>query len=107
MRIRSARLVAVADVNLPAAREVAERFNVRLATGDYHDLLPDASIDAVAICSATNTHARIICEAAAAGKHIFCEKPIDYGLQRIAQALEAVARAGVKLQVGFNRRFDP
>src|SRR5262245_17069794 len=106
-RIRSARLAVVADVNLQVGREVAERFNIRTATADYHDLLADSSIDAVAICSATNTHAQIIQEAAAAGKHIFCEKPIDLDLKRIQQALDAVERSGVKLQVGFNRRFDP
>lgn len=61
----------------------------------------------MAICSSSNTHAMIIEEAAAAGKHIFCEKPIDYSLERIDRALQAVAKAGVKLQIGFNRRFDP
>jgi len=106
-RISSARLSAVADVNLAAAREVAERFNVPLATPDYRAALADPSIDAVAICSATNTHAEIILEAAAAGKHVFCEKPIDYDVPRIRRCLEAVAKAGVKLQIGFNRRFDP
>ena len=106
-RIRSARLDAVADVNLQPAREVAERFNIRTATADYRDLLAVSSIDAVAICSATNTHAQIIQEAAAAGKHIFCEKPIDFDLQRITHALNAVSKADVKLQIGFNRRFDP
>src|SRR5262245_33554320 len=106
-RIRSARLAAVADVNLQPAREVAERFNIRTATADYRDLLADGSINAVVICSATNTHALIIQEAAAAGKHIFCEKPIDFDLQRIPQEVNAVNKAGVKLQIGFNRRFDP
>ena len=61
---------------------------------------------AVAICSATDTHAEIIEAAAAAGKHIFCEKPIDADLERIDRALAAVDAAGVKLQIGFNRRFD-
>ena len=70
-------------------------------------LLRDPGIDAVAICSSTDTHARIIEDAAAAGKHVFCEKPIDFDLARIDRALGAVARNGVKLQVGFNRRFDP
>jgi myo-inositol 2-dehydrogenase/D-chiro-inositol 1-dehydrogenase len=107
MRINSARLSGVADINLAAAREVAERFNISLATDDYRSLLASPAIDAVAICSSSNTHTEIIQEAAAAGKHIFCEKPIDYDLQRIYRCLGAVARAGVKLQVGFNRRFDP
>ncbi|MCS6954720.1 MAG: Gfo/Idh/MocA family oxidoreductase, partial [Bryobacteraceae bacterium] len=74
---------------------------------DYRRILDDPAIQAVAICSATDTHARFIIEAAQAGKHIFCEKPIDYDLQRIDAALEAVEQAGVKLMIGFNRRFDP
>jgi myo-inositol 2-dehydrogenase/D-chiro-inositol 1-dehydrogenase len=74
---------------------------------DYHALLADSSIDAVAICSSTDTHARIVIEAAEAGKHIFCEKPIDLSLDKIDAALDAVEKAGVKLQIGFNRRFDP
>ena len=60
-------------------------------------------IQAVAICTATDTHAEIIQQAAAQGKHIFCEKPIDLDLQRIQRALAAVSQAGVKFQVGFNR----
>ena len=77
------------------------------ATADHRPLFADPSINAVAICSATDTHAQLIEEAAAAGKHIFCEKPIDLDLGRIRRALDAVAKAGVKLQIGFNRRFDP
>jgi myo-inositol 2-dehydrogenase/D-chiro-inositol 1-dehydrogenase len=64
-------------------------------------------IEAVVICSSTDTHAQITQEAAGAGKHIFCEKPIDLDLERIDKTLRAVDRAGVKFQVGFNRRFDP
>ncbi len=59
------------------------------------------------ICSSTDTHAQIIEEAAEAGKQIFCEKPIALDLAKIDHALAAVERAGVKLQIGFNRRFDP
>lgn len=106
-RIPRARLAAVADVNAAAARELATQLHVAKATGDYHELLADRSIEAVAICSSTDTHARIIQEAAAAGKDIFCEKPIDHDLTRIRTALAAVDQAGVKLQIGFNRRFDP
>jgi len=69
--------------------------------------MENPDIEAVVICSSTDTHAQMIEEAAAAGKHIFCEKPIDLDLARIDRALEAVGKAGVKLQVGFNRRFDP
>src|ERR1700730_3396867 len=63
-------------------------------------------VHAVVVCSATDTHAQIIEEAAHAGKHIFCEKPIDLTLARIDSALQATTRAEVKLQIGFNRRFD-
>ena len=107
MRIAGARLVAVADVSLPAAQEVAAQFHVARATADYRDLLADPTVGAVAICSSTDTHAQIIQEAAAAAKHIFCEKPIDLDVARIRAALTAVEKAGVKLQIGFNRRFDP
>ena len=59
------------------------------------------------ICSSTDTHAQIIVEAAQVRKHIFCEKPIAHDLSRIDEALDVVAAARVKLQIGFNRRFDP
>jgi myo-inositol 2-dehydrogenase/D-chiro-inositol 1-dehydrogenase len=106
-RIPRARLAAVADVNVRAARELAAQLHVPHATADHHELLADRALDAVVICSSTDTHARLIQEAAAAGKHIFCEKPIDHDLGRIRAALAAVDQAGVKLQIGFNRRFDP
>ena len=105
-RVPHAELAAVADVDLPAAQALAAQWRLPAAAADYRRLLDDPTIDAVAICSATNTHADILCAAAAAGKHIFCEKPIDFDLARIDAALEAVERAGVILQVGFNRRFD-
>ena len=63
-------------------------------------------LDAIVICSPTNMHADMIEEAAKAGKHIFCEKPIDLDLARVDRALATVKQAGVKLQIGFNRRFD-
>ncbi len=105
-RIPDVELAAVADVNLAAAQATAAQFDVPVAVADYRALLDDRSIQAVAICSATDTHAPITQDAAAAGKHIFCEKPIDFDLKRIDQTLAAVERAGVKFQVGFNRRFD-
>lgn len=106
-RIPDAELAAVADIDLAAADEIATQFRAPVAVANYQAILDDAAIDAVAICSATDTHTLIIQEAAAAGKHIFCEKPIDHDLNRIDQALAAVEKAGVKFQVGFNRRFDP
>ena len=99
-------LKAIADVDVEAAQVCAARLGVSAAFGDYHDILNDPDIQAVAICSPTNTHARIVVEAANAGKHIFCEKPIDLALDKVDEALAAVEKAGVKLQLGFNRRFD-
>jgi myo-inositol 2-dehydrogenase/D-chiro-inositol 1-dehydrogenase len=105
-RIPGAKLAAVADVSLPAAVALAAQWAIPRAAADYRALLDDREIDAVLICSATDTHARLIGEAASAGKHIFCEKPIDHDLAKIDAALAAVEAAGVKLQIGFNRRFD-
>jgi myo-inositol 2-dehydrogenase/D-chiro-inositol 1-dehydrogenase len=107
LHVRGARLSAIADVDLAAASACARELGVVTAVADYRTILDDPAIEAVAICSSTNTHAQIIVDAADAGKHVFCEKPIDLDLGRIDGALAAVDRGGVKLQVGFNRRFDP
>jgi myo-inositol 2-dehydrogenase/D-chiro-inositol 1-dehydrogenase len=106
-RIPAANLVMVADICAASAQQCAQQYGVPYAVGDYHTLLEHPEIEAVGICSSTDTHACIIEEAAQAGKHIFCEKPIALSLPAIDRALEAVERAGVKLQIGFNRRFDP
>jgi myo-inositol 2-dehydrogenase/D-chiro-inositol 1-dehydrogenase len=106
-RIPGVEVAAIADVNRTAAEETAARLHIAKACADYQDILGDKSIDAVAICSSTDTHSRLIMEVAAAGKHIFCEKPIDHDLARIDQALTSAKNAGVRLQIGFNRRFDP
>jgi myo-inositol 2-dehydrogenase/D-chiro-inositol 1-dehydrogenase len=106
-RIHGVEVVTIADVDLKAAQNLAAELHVPSALDDYRLILADPNIEAVAICSSTDTHARIVVEAAQAGKHIFCEKPIDLQLEKIDAALEAVAKAGVKLQIGFNRRFDP
>ncbi|MEG1255616.1 inositol 2-dehydrogenase [Clostridium sp.] len=102
-----AELVAVADVFLnDSIVEWANSLGVTKVYDDYKKIIEDPAIDAVIICSSTNTHSIISVEAANAGKHIFCEKPIDYDLEKIKMALDAVEKAGVKYQVGFNRRFD-
>ncbi len=105
-RIPNARCLLVADVDETAAQRAADEFRINYAVKDYRMVLDSPAVDAILICSATYTHATIIMEAAAAGKHIFCEKPIDHNLTVIDHALTAVKQAGVKLQVGFNRRFD-
>lgn len=106
IRIPSAELIMVADPFEEAAKECAERYAIPLYRQDYRAVLDHPDIEAVVICSSTDTHARIIEEAALAGKHIFCEKPIALDLPSIDRALDAVERGGVKLQIGFNRRFD-
>lgn len=105
--VQRASLHAVADIDWEAAQACAEEFEVPNVAQDYRVLLEDSDLGAVVICSSTDTHRQIIEEAAAAGKHIFCEKPIAFRLEDIDEALDAVERAGVKFQVGFNRRFDP
>jgi len=106
-RVPEANIIAIADIFLEAAEKCAADFQIPSAVKDYREIMENPDIEAVIICSSTDTHTRMIEEAAAAGKHIFCEKPIDFDLARIDRALEAVDKAGVKLQVGFNRRFDP
>ena len=106
-RIPDANLVAVSDIYLEAADKLAAELSIPAVYQDHRRIMEDESIEAVIICSSTDTHARMIEEAAAAGVQIFCEKPIAHALGEIDRALAAVERAGVKLQIGFNRRFDP
>lgn len=106
-RIPEANLVAVADIFVEAAEKLASDFQIPATYKDHRRIMEDKTIEAVVICSSTDTHSMMITEAAAAGKHIFCEKPIDHDLSKIDHVLAAVEQAGVKLQVGFNRRFDP
>jgi len=106
-RIPEAQVVAIADIFEEAAQKCAQACGIPNAYADPRRIIEDKNIETVIICSSTDTHSQFIEEAAAAGKHIFCEKPIDFSLERIDQALAAVDKAGVKLQIGFNRRFDP
>lgn len=73
---------------------------------DYRKVIEDPEVDAVLISSSTDSHACIINDAAKAGKHIFCEKPVDLSLSKVKKVLAEVEKAGVIFQVGFNRRFD-
>jgi len=105
--VPQAKVMALAD---PLAdnslRAFAANMGIPAVYEDYMRIVGDPDIGAVLICSPTDTHTRIIVEAARAGKHIFCEKPVDIDVARIERAAEAVAKAGVTFQVGFNRRFD-
>jgi myo-inositol 2-dehydrogenase / D-chiro-inositol 1-dehydrogenase len=106
-RIRGAEVVAVCDVAAAELAAVAARFGIARTFTDYRELLDLAEIDAVAICGPTNTHYQMIVDAAARGKQIFCEKPIDLSIEKVQAANQEVARCGVRMMVGFNRRFDP
>ncbi|MGD9049084.1 MAG: inositol 2-dehydrogenase [Anaerolineae bacterium] len=106
-RIPEANLVAVSDIFVEAAETLAAELQIPAVYQDPAPIMEDESVDAVLICSSTNTHAQFIEAAAEAGKQIFCEKPIALDLPKIDRALAKVEQAGVKLMVGFNRRFDP
>ena len=105
-RLPQARAIAITDANRASAEEVAALYGIPTVAASSAELLANPDIDAVLICSSTDTHAQLIVDAASAGKHIFCEKPIALELNDIDRALAAVEKAGVKLQIGFNRRFD-
>jgi myo-inositol 2-dehydrogenase/D-chiro-inositol 1-dehydrogenase len=104
-RHASARLRTIVDVDIAAAAKLAERHGA--AVGEAAAALADPAVDAVLIASSTDTHAGLIEAAARAGKAIFCEKPIDLDRARVEACLAVVAKAGVPLMIGFNRRFDP
>lgn len=84
----------------------AKSMGVPNVTKDYKEILADSEIDAVLICSSTNTHSPISIEAIKAGKHVFCEKPIDHDIDKIKEVIKALEGTKIKYQVGFNRRFD-
>ncbi len=101
----AARLRYVVDVNPKAAKKLADKYGATVV--DRDTAINDPKIGAVVIASSTDTHADLAVAAAKAGKAIFCEKPIDLSLRRVDACLRVVAAAGVKMLVGFNRRFDP
>lgn len=105
-RVPSAEVVAIADIYEESAKSASQKYGIPDYTTDPSELIRSGDIDAVVICSSTDTHTQFIIESAQAGKQIFCEKPIDHSLEQIDKALKAVDDAGVKLQIGFNRRFD-
>ncbi len=104
--VPSARVLGITDVYKDALPGLAEKYGIPKIYNDYKEMLADEEIDAVLVCSSTDTHADISIEAAEAGKHVFCEKPVDLTPEKVKAVIAAVEKAGVKLQVGFNRRFD-
>ena len=104
--VPGARVAAVNDTRTEAARALADELGVRTVPS-ADDLLAAPEVDAVAICSSTDTHAALLLAAAEAGKPVFCEKPVSLELDEMDRALGAIEDAGVPFQIGFNRRFDP
>ncbi len=104
--VPTARVLGITDVFKDALPGLAEKYGIPKIYNDYKEMLADDEIDAVLVCSSTDTHADISIEAAQAGKHVFCEKPVDLTPEKVKAVNAAVEKAGVKLQVGFNRRFD-
>ncbi|HVN92160.1 MAG TPA: inositol 2-dehydrogenase [Terracidiphilus sp.] len=105
-RLPQAEIVCVADVDREAAEALAARCGISKVVATAEEVIGDPNVEAALICTPTGTHADLIVKAAKAGKQIFCEKPIAFSLDKIDMALDAVKKAGVKLQIGFNRRFD-
>lgn len=106
--VKNATVTAMAD---PFMNEETEKlirsYGVSKVTKDYKDILNDKDIDAVLVCSSTDTHAAISIEAINAGKHVFCEKPVDHSIEKIQAVANALkGHPNIKFQVGFNRRFD-
>ncbi|HIT27027.1 MAG TPA: inositol 2-dehydrogenase [Candidatus Ornithoclostridium excrementipullorum] len=105
--VKNAVVACVADPFMDEGTEQTLRaLGAEKVTKDYREILADKSVDAVLICSSTDTHAQISVEAIKAGKHVFCEKPVDHDVKKILTVKEALQGGGVKYQVGFNRRFD-
>ena len=105
--VSNAVVKAIADPFMNADTEKwAQGLGIEDIYTDYKKILEDKEIDAVLVCSSTDTHSPISIEAAKAGKHVFCEKPVDHDLSKIYEVLKTVKETGVKFQVGFNRRFD-
>lgn len=102
----SVNVKSVADVYVDNIYDWAQQRDIVNITNNPMDIIQDPEIDAILICSPTTTHMELIKAAARAKKHIFCEKPITFSTTSTQEALTVVKEQGVKLQVGFNRRFD-
>ena len=104
--IPEAEVVMVTDPYEEGARKLAERFGVPKYSKDYMDIINNKDVDAVLVCSPTPTHAEITIAALKAGKHVFCEKPVHTSIDCIKEVQKVAEETGLKLQIGFNRRFD-
>lgn len=106
--VKEAQIKAIADPFLnEEQKEWAREKGIQYAYTDYKKILDDPEIDAVLICSSTDTHSKISIEAIRAHKHVFCEKPIDHDVSKIKEVIEELKKnPKIKYQVGFNRRYD-
>ncbi len=100
-----AKLAAIADAVAAPAEKLGQELGAPVRSVD--EIMADRSIDALVICSSTDTHSDLIEAGARAGKAVFCEKPVDLSSERIRACLKVVEAAGTPLMIGFNRRFDP
>ena len=105
-KLQDVEIAAAADTNQRSLAEFCQRFEVANAYVDYQELLQSGFVDAVLVCVPTHLHARIVCSAARAGKHVFCEKPLARRLQDGRDVVAVCQEQGVILMVGFVRRFD-
>lgn len=104
----SAELIAIADENEENAKKFMQKNNIEVTYyKDYNELLSKDNIDAVIICTPNNTHKELTIEAARAGKHIYCEKPMAVSLDDCKEIRESVLKLGVKYLIGYHRRFNP
>ena len=102
---RESTLTAVSDINDETANKLAAQYGAIVKSAD--EIISDTNIDAILIATSTDTHSDFIEKAAAAGKAILCEKPVDLNLTRAKKCLDKVSAAKNPIMVGFNRRFDP
>jgi scyllo-inositol 2-dehydrogenase (NAD+) len=104
--VPQARLIAVADVAADRARKVADDLEIDNSFGKLEDLLDCKGVDAVVVATPDKFHPAAVSMVAAAGKDVFCEKPLALSMKDAHESIDAVARAGVRLQMGFMRRYD-
>jgi myo-inositol 2-dehydrogenase/D-chiro-inositol 1-dehydrogenase/scyllo-inositol 2-dehydrogenase (NAD+) len=105
-KLENAKIVACADAFPQAAEAAAAELGITRWMVDYHDVLADDSVNAVIVVAPTDLHKQIVLDCAAAGKHIFCEKPMAMTVEECDEMIAACEKHRVKLQIGFMRRFD-
>ena len=105
-KVEGARMTAVVDVVEESAKEAAASLGIDTYYTDYRDALKDPAVDAVVVVSPTNLHKQIVIDCANAKKHVFCEKPMAMNTSECDEMVKACDANGVKLQIGFMRRFD-